>query len=466
MPIIKVKKKSKFKEFCNKNGTPEHYQFFRWCRENGCTIKVNRIYKKFSINEFDLRYKIGMPSNYMRKSKDNLYEIKTIMKHIMKSHPHFNDIQEYMNLKIKHNKSYENKTLYDLVKSIGKIGKYNCEIKMPDGKPYKPDYYVPHPIDGSKVLFLVECKEEYHNIPRQSIDDDIREKEMEALYSTEIIEFFKGEPEEEKNDRINDMRNILNIYQKNYIIEKLKKEMPDAYSLAEDFEIDISNEDVLNNPFVFPLEKIKQKLKIESGSDLAKRIDSYFYKNSAIPVIEDEEKNDDSDSDSDSEDEGEFEVDDEFDKIDISDIDNENHKTTNFEINRDYIINANREFMLNRKSVMEIALKTDTPEGKKIFNQLMNYEEMLKKMIEIDYERRTSLIKLTNEKRLKRAYNDRIMRFFQNKIKQTELNLKNVINRHLKNLQIKINKIKNLEKENQKLKQRVKELESIKTYSL
>ena len=54
----------------------------------------------------------------------------------MKSHPHFNDIQEYMNLKIKHNKTYENETLYDLVKSIGKIGKYNCEIKMPDGKPY------------------------------------------------------------------------------------------------------------------------------------------------------------------------------------------------------------------------------------------------------------------------------------------------------------------------------------------
>ena len=113
--------------------------------------------------------------------------------------------------------------------------------------------------------------------------------------------------------------------------------------------------------------------------------------------------------------------------------------------------------------VKEIALKTDTPEGKKIFEDLMNYEEMLKKMIEIDYERRNSLIKLTNEKRLKRAYNDRIKRFFESKLKQTEINLKSIINRHLKTLQIKINKIKTLEKENKILKDRIRELESINT---
>ena len=453
MPTLKVKKKSKFKEFCEKNKTLQHYTFFRWCRENGCKIKVDTSYKKFLIREVDFRFIIGMPSNYMKTSNNNFYEIKTIMKHIQKSHPHFNDIQEYMNIKVNHNKSYENKTLYDVVKSIGKIGKYNCEIKMPDKKPYKPDYYVPHPIDGNKVLFLIECKEEYHNIPRQSIDDDIREREMEALYGTEIIEFFKGESEDDKNDRINEMKNILNIYKKNYIIDKLKKDMPNAYSLAEDFEIDISNEDVLKNPFVFPLGKIKQKLKIEPNSDLEKRIDSYFYNNAFNPVEED------SDSDSDSESEDEFGLEDEFEKIDISDIKKENYKTTSFEINKDYIINSN-EFMLNRKSVMEIALKTDTPEGKKIFEDLMSYEEMLKKMIEIDYERRNSLIKLTNEKRLKRAYNDRIKRFFESKIKQTEINLKSIINRHLKTLQIKLNKIKTLEKENQILKDRIRELES------
>ena len=102
MPIIKVKKKSKFKEFCKENGTPEHYTFFRWCRKNGCKIRVDSSYKKLLIREVDLRYIIGMPSNYMKTSKNDFYEITKIMKHIKKSHPHFNDIQEYMNLKIKH----------------------------------------------------------------------------------------------------------------------------------------------------------------------------------------------------------------------------------------------------------------------------------------------------------------------------------------------------------------------------
>ena len=460
--INKKKNVSKFKKYCSDNNMDKAYLFYKWCRKNGCNIKVESKYKKFYINEIDLRFKIGIPDNYISTSKNSFYSINLIMKQLYKSHPHLNDIQEFMKLKIIHKKKTENKIIYEIVKVLGKNGSYNRGIKMQDGKMYIPDYMYGHPDNPEIPLFIIEVKENYHYINEQPLKDNIREQEIEALYGRPILIFVKGESETDMRERINEMKEELLFYQRTYIREKIKKEMPDAYSLAEDFNIDITDKDIIKNPFLFPLKKIKMQLNIRKNSEIDKRIDSYFGQDTSI-LINPDNSNSDSESDSDESDWDDSDED-EFKKIEVG-KENEavENKITSFKINIDYkiqVIDSEQDYLLTRKAVMEIAMKTDTPEGKKIFEQLFNYEIMLKKMIEIDMERCKKIFKFTYENRLKRAYSDRLKIMLKTEYEKKYINFKKIINNYLNIIKKKKKIINNLENENKKLKERIKELEN------
>lgn len=420
----------------------------KYCKMNNSTIKVLSD-SKVEINEYVLRNVIGIPSTYIKTNKKNKYNISTILKQIKRSHPHFVDIQKYLGIEVRHTKKFEVPKIAEILKKacIGKIGRHNMELPMEDGKKYRPDYTIWNPCDKNKVLILIEYKEAYHKNPDQIIEDDTREKELEIRHGTKIIEFFEDDTDIEFNDKCDMIKKILDVYKKNYLVDEMKKEMGDEFSLLEDFGINIDNILDRTNIFHWSLDKIKERLQIFKNSYEEKKIMSYF-RNDVINIsnndIEDDINSDEDDINSDDEDDINSDYDSEMDDVDEN-IEKIN-KSTRFIIGEDFIVKDEKIFV-KREVVIEISLKTDTIIGKKIFNQLMKYEKMLTKMFEIDMERRKNLWQPLNERSLRRVYFGRIKKYFENKMKILSINYNKKLDQYLNTIKTKDDEIEKLKKE-------------------
>ena len=457
--ILKYKKtKKKFK-------IPYDFNMIRkYCKKNNSYIKVLSD-NKVEINEYVLRNVIGIPSTYIKTNKKNKYNISTILKQIKRSHPHFVDIQEYLGIKVRHTKKFEVPKIAEILKKadIGKIGRHNMELPMEDGKKYRPDYTIWNPCDKNKVLILIEYKEAYHKNPDQIIEDDTRERELEIRHGTKIIEFFEDDTDSEFNEKCDMIKKILDVYKKNYLVDEMKKEMGDEFSLLEDFGINIDNILDRTNIFHWSLDKIKEKLQILKDSNEEKKMMSYF-KNDVVNIsnndIEIDINSDEDQDDINSDDENDINSDDENDinsdyESEMDDVDENieiTKKSTRFIVGEDFIV-RNKEIFVKREVVIEISLKTDTIIGKKIFNQLMKYEKMLRKMFEIDMERRKNLWQPLNERSLRRVYFGRIKKYFENKIKISSINYKKKLDKYLIIIKSKDDEIEKLKKELKSLKE-------------
>jgi len=97
-----------------------------------------------------------------------------------------------------------------------------------------------------------------------------------------------------------------------------------------------------------------------------------------------------------------------------------------FQINKDFIIKDDKIY-ITRETFINIAIKSDSIVGIQIFHQIMKFEDMIKKFIEISKKRRVTITHLINENRLKRAYNSRLSlpltrenRHLKNKVKRLQ----------------------------------------------
>ena len=239
--------------------------------------------------------------------------------------------------------------------------------------------------------------------------------------------------------------------------------MGDEFSLLEDFGINIDNILDRTNIFHWSLDKIKEKLQILKDSNEEKKMMSYF-KNDVVNIsnndIEIDINSDEDQDDINSDDENDINSDDENDinsdyESEMDDVDENieiTKKSTRFIVGEDFIV-RNKEIFVKREVVIEISLKTDTIIGKKIFNQLMKYEKMLRKMFEIDMERRKNLWQPLNERSLRRVYFGRIKKYFENKIKISSINYKKKLDKYLIIIKSKDDEIEKLKKELKSLKE-------------
>ena len=83
----------------------------------------------------------------------------------------------------------------------------------------------------------------------------------------------------------------------------------------------------------------------------------------------------------------------------------------------------------------------------------MKYEKMLRKMFEIDMERRKNLWQPLNERSLRRVYFGRIKKYFENKIKISSINYKKKLDKYLIIIKSKDDEIEKLKKELKSLKE-------------
>ena len=393
-------------------------EFLDYCKETkrGKKTKKNGyIFTEKDVNEFHIpKEKLSKPK-YIRFNKKNgkkrivkYWSDKTIL-NIMKtmSHPHIYDVQRESKLKTDHRNKHEMRILAKICKKIGYTGFHNESITLPDGKKYRPDYYYPN--SNGSPLVIIEVDEAHHKRVGNQVSDNLRQRELSALFGDHFyrINYDIDEINDNELDIICDeIKMILEYYDDNISIERMKNEFEEftqVETFAEKFGLLVIDK---TNLFPFNFNEAKILLQITPNSEIEKRVISYFVDDSTKEEKEPETKEDNStiDSSDSSDDEEWSNEEDEFKNVEEK---VEEKTTTIFRKDIDYKIIDDKIFV-NRKTFVEIALKTDTKIGKLINDQYWKFQEMLSKLFDIIIKRSRETPHFVNQQRIERAYKERV----------------------------------------------------------
>ena len=395
------------------------------------TKKNGYIFTEKDINKFHI------PKEKLPQSKCIIYNKKNGKKRIVKywsdktilnimktmSHPHIYDVQIESKLKTDHRNKHEMRILAKICKKIGYTGFHNESITLSDGKKYRPDYYYPN--SNGSPLVIIEVDEAHHKRVGNQVSDNLRQSELSALFGDHFyrINYDIDEINDNELDIICDeIKMILEYYNDDISIERMKNEFEEftqVETFAEKFGLLVIDK---TNLFPFNLNEAKILLQITPDSEMDKRVISYFVDNSTKEEKEPETKEDNStnnssDSSDSSDDEGWSNEEDEFKNIEEV---VEEKTTTIFRKDIDYKIIDDKIFV-NRKTFVEIALKTDTKIGKLINDQYWKFQDMLSELFDIINKRSRETVHFVNQQRIERAYRERVSLPLELKIKNLKI---------------------------------------------
>ena len=408
--------------------------FLNYCKKTkrGKKTKKNGyIFTEKDVNEFHIPTEKLPKSSAIRfhnkktgkKRIVKCWSDKTIL-NIMKtmSHPHIYDIQIESKLKSDHRNKHEMRILAKICKKIGYTGFHNESITLPDGKKYRPDYY--YPDSKGNPLILIEVDEAHHTRVGNQVCDELRQEELSSLYGDHFyrINYDIDKINDNELDLIcEEIKMILEYCDDDISIERMKNEFKDftqVETFAEKFGLCMIDE---TNAFPFNFNEAKKLLQITPNSEIEKRVMSYFVDKSTKEEKKPEDKPEaDSSDSSEDESEGWSNEEDEFKNVEE---DVEEKTTTIFTKDIDYEIIDGKIFV-NRKTFVEIALKTDTKTGKLIFDQYWKFQEMLSKLFDIIKKRSRETVHLVNQQRIERAYKERVSLPFKLKLTKLEKEIK------------------------------------------
>jgi hypothetical protein len=393
-------------------------------------IKEKHLFKKLFIPEDNFYKKCNIKKNKTRKGNVmyNLKDIEDYLKNIQ--HPHLYHIHKFCNYNIKYKNKYEMEILGKITKEVGYDGIYQYIYFTPDNKQYRLDYVY---LLDEKPFIIIEIDEIHHFRINNIAGDNIRNFELQCTFTNNFYNISYDTTDEELAIIINEIK-LLKEYANDEIsisnMEKEFNEFTEIKAFAKKYGNKIithKNDEDNESKFIFDLDSVKDDLQITTNSELCKRIDSYFMNDIEINITQD-------DSESDSDSEGWNDSDSESDDLDDINLKSDNIVNKNdvklFQNNKDFIIN-NDKIYITRETFINIAIKSDSIVGIQIFHQIMKFEDMIRKFIEISKKRRIQITHLINENRLKRAYHQRLSlpltrenRHLKNKVRR----LQNFIN--------------------------------------
>ncbi|QKF93657.1 hypothetical protein QKU48_gp0199 [Fadolivirus algeromassiliense] len=295
--------------------------------------------------------------------------------------------------------------IYKIVSAINRKGIWQYII---DGIPYtkpRPDYAF------TELKLLLEVNERYHD-KRNQLHDDYDRNELLKSLGWRIIPIYVDDLDFNLNDTIKYIRAMIDYLDDDITIDKIKKEFKDFADIeefAEQLGLSIIKS-FEGDPFRIPLKKALGTLGISMGTEKYNELMKLF--NSLDDNCSNNEYNCGNTSDEDNvnndDDEDEFpDVDDD----DIPDVDDDKSTDTISDSNldytwniegRDYIIVGN-DYLITRQCFAELAIKANTPQGKKISTQLHRLIEMITQLLKIIDKRRKSSIELIDDYKLNEA---------------------------------------------------------------
>jgi hypothetical protein len=374
-------------------------------------IKEKHLFKKLFIPKYNF-YKFNKIKRNKKRPGNIMYSVDDLNIYIKNiQHPHLYDLQQECNFNIKYKNYHEIKLLSKITKEVGYDGIYQYRYFTPDNKQYRLDYV--YTLDD-KPFIIIEIDENHHNRINNIAGDNIRNAELEYTFTNNFYNIPFDINDDELNSIIQEIKLLKEYSNDELSINKMEKEF-NEFTEIEAFAkkygnkiISCQNDEDNKTKFIFDLDLVKDDLQILTNPELNKRIDSYFADDIDISVNELTESfsntNLDS-SDSDEWDDSDSESDSDLDKIKPEISNNNNIKL--FEINKDFILQKNKIF-ITRETFINIAIKSDSIVGIQIFHQIMKFEDMIKKFIEISKKRRVMITHLINESRLKRVYHKRL----------------------------------------------------------
>jgi len=390
-------------------------------------IKEKHLFKKLFIPKDNFYKKCKIKKNKKRQG-NVMYSVKQIEEYIKNTqHPHLYNIHNYCNYQIKYKNKYEMDLLGKITKEVGYDGIYQYVYFTPDNKQYRLDYVY---LLDEKPFIIIEIDESHHYRINNIAGDNIRNSELQYTFTNNFYNIPYDISDQELNSIIDEIK-LLKEYADDEInisnMEKEFTEFTEIKAFAKKYGNKIitnKNDEEDGTKFIFELESIKDDLQITTNTELCKRIDSYFINNIQVK-LSDEESNSDSDSDEwdDSDSESESDVE---DRTQVIKKTSNNNDIKLFENKKDFIV-KNDKIYITRETFINIAIKSDSIVGIQIFHQIMKFEDMIKKFIEISKKRRITITHLINENRLKRAYENRLSlpltrenRHLKNKIKRLQ----------------------------------------------
>ncbi|AYV76543.1 MAG: hypothetical protein Terrestrivirus8_36 [Terrestrivirus sp.] len=336
---------------------------------------------------------LHMPINYLLKcSKINLiekdsnkyYKEDYINNEILnkKQHPHLIDVQKekgyYDNVYVKdHVKKKEIDMLHRIIKAVGKYGEYQHIVDI-GGKKYILDYMYEH---NGDPFIKIEINEKHHERTKNILNDNMRNNELIGMYGPLLYHFPVNISNDDFEQQIEMIKQCLNYAKKETMqLENIIEQCSNLYDdklFAKMFKIELLNEK--NDPFQFPIKKVKKHLDIEPDSDKDKEINELFSTNESF-------NNESDNSPDNSEYNSEDQWDDDDDIQNVSDNDNiQSEHITIYKENKDFVI-RNGEIIITRKLFMRIAVMGRSMMGDRIFNILYEFGERLTNEIKQNYE--------------------------------------------------------------------------------
>ena len=395
--------------------------------EGDLWVKEKHLFKKIFISKDNFYKKCKIKKNKNRKG-NIMYNIKDIEDYIKNTqHPHLYEIHKYCNYNIKYKNKYEMELLGKITKAVGYDGIYQYVYFTPDNKQYRLDYVY---LLDDKPFIIIEIDEQHHYRINNIAGDNIRNSELQYTFTNNFYNIPYDISDKELNTIIEEIKLLKEYANDEISISNMEKEFiefTEIKAFAKKYGNKIithKNDEENETKFIFELDSVKDDLQITTNSDLCSRIDSYFMNQIEINF---DNKDDLLDSDSDSEgwDDSDSESEEDLDNLESNKILN-NNDIKLFEINKDFVIKDDKIY-ITRETFINIAIKSDSIIGIQIFHQIMKFEDMIKKFIEISKKRRIYITHLINENRLKRAYSARLSlpltrenRHLKNKVKRLQ----------------------------------------------
>jgi len=369
-------------------------------------VKEKHLFKKLFIPKDNFYKKCKIKKNKNRQG-NIMYNLKDVEDYVKNAqHPHLYEIHKYCNYNIKYKNKYEMELLGKITKAFGYDGIYQYIYFTPDNKQYRLDYVY---LLDDKPFIIIEIDEQHHYRINNIAGDNIRNSELQYTFTNNFYNIPYNISDQELDTIIEEIKLLKEYANDEVSITNMEKEFiefTEIKAFAKKYGnkiISHKNDEENKTKFIFELESVKDDLQITTNSNLCSRIDSYFMnqieinfdKNELLDSDSDSEGWDDSDSDSD-----------DLDNSELEKISN-NNDIKLFEINKDFIIKDDKIY-ITRETFINIAIKSDSIVGIQIFHQIMKFEDMIKKFIEISKKRRITITHLINENRLKRAYSSRL----------------------------------------------------------
>ena len=369
------------------------------------------------VKEYDVINNLHIPENKLKtverfeSNGTNLLKFNDFISIFEKiQHPHIYQLQNDLELDIKYKCKHELNVLSKIVNRLGIYGQYQYEVVCPDGKKYIVDYVFLH---KNKPLILIEINEKFHRQTFNKIKDGIRDDELIEIYGKHFFEISYDVSDTRLNEYCEEIKKILEFYDDEITIERMKKEFDDFTEIeafSKKFGLRLINDTNGDNKFIFSLKEVKSTLQIKLHSDLDNQINSYFNYNDDENEIKPNKSNKIFNNDND-------ELDNSDDEIPSATKENNEQYLYHFRLDKDFIV-KDSDYMISREAFMKIALRTDTSESNKIFDHFIKFEKMLKKMFDIIEKRREKTVVWINQRRLRRAYENRLDALYEAEIKR------------------------------------------------